>query len=540
MYTLGVDVGTAQTTTCSIDVGDRPEEGTGSAPDLRRGVENVSAAAYVGPDGVVVTGQPAEILGMDHPENLIRGYVGRVGDAVDIVAGEHCVGADTVLAAAIRHAVGDATNRRGSPPVQVCVTHPAQWGPYRVGVLEAALATAGVPDVHLVADAVAAARSAAPDLADGQALAVLDVGAGSAAAAVVVRADGAFRLTGRSLVADDVGGAGFDDELLAHVCAGAGVGAFDRSVPGLGPAVRTLRAHCTAAKESLSEDTDAVVTVALPGCSTRIRVVRAELEDVIGPAVTECVELLGEVLATSGSSDADIRAVLLTGGSSRVPLVVQTVSTTIGLPIIVTDRPEFAAAEGAARLASDSVLAGAAPDDAGDQGADRRADGPAGVVADTDDIDSGTRTTDPHPEKVPDGDAAVDAPGDARAGRRATATASQREPGSGTRPRTARRKARKRALAATLLAAGLFAASAFAVPRLLQSDGAPDEGPSPVTATTTVLSPILADRAQSWSVAERVPPAEPAPVGRAVSVGVSRANSGPVSGISPGRVRAGR
>ncbi len=500
MYALGVDVGTAQITTCSIGIDPPLADDAGSVPDFYRGVESVSAAAFVDPNGAVVTGRSAELLGSELPENLIRDYLRRVGDAVDIVIGDRCIGAETILAAVIGHAVRGATQRWGCPPVRVCVTHPAQWGSYRIGVLAQALTTvlpaAGTPEVLLVANAVAAARSAAPELGEGQALAVLDVGAGNATAAVVTRTDGVLRLAGPPRVADDVGGTVFDDALLAHVCAGAGVGALDRSVPGLGGAVRTVRQHCTAVKEALSEDTAAVVPIELPGCSTRIRVVRSEFEDLIAPAVTECVEVLREVLAssdTSGIAGGTVGGVLLTGGSSRLPLMVQTVSTTTGLPITVADRPESAAAEGAARLAVEGapVLAGAGSDQedpAGHDTAGGRTEDPAEARK-----DAPTPPDDRDPEQRGSSDD-VAAQGTARAGHRSTTTPSPADASAGTRPPTAHRRARKRALAATLLAAGLFAASAFAAPRLLQSDGARDTLPPAIGTGTHLAGPPAGDQ----------------------------------------------
>ena len=462
MYALGVDVGTAQIILCSLpcDVAD---------VDRRRGksvlsdaiVENTSAAAFVTDDGAIVVGGAAERLGLHDPENLVRGYVERVGDPVGILAGHHVVSGETVLAAVITDAIERGAKLSGGPPIRVGITHPAHWGPFRVAALEAALRCAGIEHALLVPDAVAAAGAVTEEHQEAHVLAVFGLGATTARAAVVVRSADGLEVAGRPQITEHVGGASFDDLLLGQVCLGAGVGfaagrvdrsavdrsAIARSAAVTREAVRTLRAQCSAAKEALSIDTDAVVPVEIPGRSTRIRVVRSEFEDLIRPAVADALDVLLEAMASAEPDCAGIDAVLLTGGSSRIPLVVQTVSAATRLPIIVDEHPAGITAVGAARCAAEYARQLA------------RSEREAALT-------------------VPAAAAVPESPDPADAVRAVEAPLAP----------AARRRGRKRALVTAVLAAALFAASAIAAPRFLESGGDGDGG-VPSGPSSTVSAP---------------------------------------------------
>ncbi len=78
-----------------------------------------------------------------------------------------------------------------------------------------------------------------------------------------------------------------------------------------------------------------------------MRLHRSEFEAAIRPQVEETVDALRNAIASAGLVPAQLSAVLLVGGSSRIPLVGQLVSEQLGRPVAVDADPKNAIAMGA-------------------------------------------------------------------------------------------------------------------------------------------------------------------------------------------------
>ena len=183
----------------------------------------------------------------------------------------------------------------------------------------------------------------------GSVVAVYDLGGGTFDAAVV-RKNGGFTLLGRPEGIERLGGVDFDDAVFSHVRESLG-DALDRLDPAdeeVLAAVARLRRDCVEAKEALSADTEVRIPVLLPGLQTTVRLVRGEFEEMIRDDVEASVEALRRAVASAGVEPADLTAVLLVGGSSRIPLVAQVVSAGLGRPVAVDADPKNAIALGAA------------------------------------------------------------------------------------------------------------------------------------------------------------------------------------------------
>src|SRR5207245_4788807 len=111
-------------------------------------------------------------------------------------------------------------------------------------------------------------------------------------------------------------------------------------------AAARLRRECVEAKEALSSDTVVSIPVILPNVKTEIRITRAEFEAMVRPAIAETLDALRRALRSANVEPKDVRAVLLVGGSSRIPLVAQMVSAGLGRPVAVDATPKPAGALG--------------------------------------------------------------------------------------------------------------------------------------------------------------------------------------------------
>jgi hypothetical protein len=362
MFVIAVDVGVGRV---SAAVARRTPAGDVDATpfSLGRAGGSASSAVHVG-DSDLVFGDAAERRGLSSPERLLRGVVERVGEDVPYLVGRRSLLPADVFAAIVAWVVAAGREREGADPSAVAVTVPATWGPHRTDALEAALSRQGVPRARLVsaAEAVATEYETASPVRPGRGLAVYDFGA-HAFRAAVLRAErgGRVRLAGTPVEVAGLGGSAVDDALLARVLGAAGL-APDAPEFTAAPhlVAGALRREVLEAKEALSFDADTVVPVIVGGGGA-VRVTRGELESIVEPLIERTMEALGLVMDSARMTSADLDAVLLVGGSSRIPRVAQMLSERFARTVVVDADPTAVAALGAARAAA-AALDVSAPD----------------------------------------------------------------------------------------------------------------------------------------------------------------------------------
>jgi molecular chaperone DnaK len=350
-YWLGIDVGTTYTAAALC----RAEAGRRALPEvipLSSRSTAVSSVVYLGDDGHVVVGEAAERRTVTNPERVVREFKRRIGDDVPMIIDGVPHSAPQITAMVIRWVVNRVTEREGGAAAGIVITHPASWGAYKIQAVADALRAAEVSDVTFRSEPEAAAASYASQerVEVGSTIAVYDFGGGTFDAAVVRKSSTTtFSVLGTPQGIEQLGGVDFDDAIFDHVVSAIpAVRQLDPEDPATLTATAALRRQCTEAKEALSVDTEVTIPVLAPGIQAQVRLVRAEFEDMIRSQVTETVEALRQALRSADVSPDDLDAVLLVGGSSRVPLVAQLVSAELGHPVAVDADPKAAIALGAA------------------------------------------------------------------------------------------------------------------------------------------------------------------------------------------------
>jgi molecular chaperone DnaK (HSP70) len=345
-YQVGVDLG-ATFTAAAVCRGGRAEV----VPFGPRAAF-VPSVAYANQDGSLVLGEAAEQRALNEPDRVARQFIRRVGDGTPLRLGGVSMTADALAARYVGHVVGAVAGQVGGPATRVALTHPAGWGQHRIASLHAALAAQGLGATVFLSGAQAAARAYAEttQLTAGDLVAVYDLGGSGFDAAVVRKLpDGRFAPAGRPEELE-VGGLDFDELVFEHVRGALGErwASLNPDDPAVRPALARLRRECTLAKEALSADTDVQIPVALPGIDARVRLARAEFEELVRPTIEETAAMLHRAIDAAGSAPEDVAAVVLTGGSARIPLVTQVVSEILGRPVTVAPNPKADTAIGAA------------------------------------------------------------------------------------------------------------------------------------------------------------------------------------------------
>jgi molecular chaperone DnaK len=351
-YVLAVDVGTSFTAAALVRINQNAQPVPESLPLGLRGTA-VPSVVYYPEEGPILVGEAAERRGLDSPARVVREFKRRVGDAVPIVVGTLSLPAEDVFATVARWVVDRAEEREGAPPSDIILSHPASWGGHRTALIRKALATKGLHKVTLISEPEAAALHYASQVRveDGSVIAVYDLGGGTFDTAVLRKAgSNSFKLLGRPEGIEGLGGADFDAAVFRHVAehTGEALTGLDLAAPGVLSALARLRRECVEVKEALSSDTEASISVFLPGVQKQVRLVRSEFEAMIEEPVRETVDALECSLQDLGLDAGDLTAVLLIGGSSRIPFVAQLISEQFDRPIAVDADPKSSICLGAA------------------------------------------------------------------------------------------------------------------------------------------------------------------------------------------------
>jgi YVTN family beta-propeller protein len=347
-YYLGVDLGTTfvaaavshDSNTEMFALGDRSTV--------------IPAAVFAREDGALVTGDAAARRIVSNPDRVATEIKRRLGDPTPVLLGGSSYAVTDLLGALLQDVLTRVSAERGEPGI-VVLTHPANWGPFRRELFEDVPRFAGLSSALTVTEPEAAAAyyAATRQLEEGDVIAVYDLGGGTFDATVLQRVADGIEILGAPDGIERLGGTDFDEAILSFVnhASGGALNELDLGDPKTVVALSRLRQDCVLAKEALSLDTEVSIPVFLPTRHLDVPLTRAEFEDMIRAPVESTIGTLKRALRTADVRPDRLSAVLLVGGSSRIPLIGRMISEELGRPTVVDTHPKHAVALGAATLA---------------------------------------------------------------------------------------------------------------------------------------------------------------------------------------------
>jgi len=359
-YSLGMDLGTTYSA-AAIGDADRID-----IFQLGNRIAPIPSVVTLREDGTVLVGEVAERRSVVKETRTAREFKRRLGDPTPILLGGTPYGAESLTARLLEWIVAQVSEQQGEPPALTVMTHPAAYGPYKIGFLEQAARLAGVEPVEFVTEPEAAAvhYSSTERVAPGELIAVYDFGGGTLDIAVVRKTTTGFELTGTPEGMERFGGADLDESIFGHVAEtlGGALENTDPDDPATRAALAALRVACRDAKEALSDDTDVTIPVMLPGVHTEVRLTRAEFEDMIRPRLRDTLSVLERVVGSAEIGLDDVSRILLIGGASRTPLVAEMIRRATGRPVSVDAHPKHSVALGAAAIGVKRMSAPSPPE----------------------------------------------------------------------------------------------------------------------------------------------------------------------------------
>ena len=344
-YRLGVDVGTTFTAAAVANGGPPTMLGLGNR------AMQVPSVLFVEDDGEILIGESADRRGVVEPTRVAREFKRRIGDPVPLLVAGAPYSPQALTAHVLRWVVAAASRQLGSPPERVTVTHPANWGPFKKELLQQVVQLADLTNATTCPEPQAAAiqYAARRHVPVGTRIAVYDLGGGTFDACVLEKTSGGFELLGTPVGIEHLGGIDFDEAVYQRVLAELDVSLLDLAPgdAGLVVALHRLRRDCVEAKEALSSDVECIVPVSLPGISRSVRLSRQEFESLVRPALEDTVAALDRAMRSAGVASEDLDAIVLVGGSSRMPLVSDLLKQSFATPTALDTHPKHDVALGA-------------------------------------------------------------------------------------------------------------------------------------------------------------------------------------------------
>ena len=340
---MGVDLGTTFSAAATVD-----DSGVPAMVGLGNRAMQIPSVLFVGADGEVLVGEPAERRARNDPTRIVREFKRRMGDSVAIYLGGKPFPIEQLTARLLRWVIDQTTERMGEAPTRLTLTHPAAWAEFNVGKLRKAAEIAGFPDVTMCPEPVAAAfqhaRSNHVDIGDR--ICIYDLGGGTFDVCVVQKTADGFEILGTPSGLDPLGGIDFDKLVIDRI--NDELSLLDLEADPEDAGWWRLGRDCVDAKEALSTDVDVSIPIAIGGLSTALRLTRSEFESMIDEKLDATIGMTQRVLRSAGLTSAELTALVLVGGSSRIPLVSEKLAGTFHCPLALNTHPKHEVALGAA------------------------------------------------------------------------------------------------------------------------------------------------------------------------------------------------
>lgn len=361
---FGIDLGTACSNASYIDA-------TGNVVTARssEGANTTPSVVYFTDNGDTTVGEVAKDLALVEPDRtaqLVKPLMGK--DEPAIVVDGVAKSPEEVSSYILRKVAQDAVQSSGMDIDGVVVTVPAHFGDVERAATKAAAEIAGLNLINLVQEPVAAAVYYGCTKSDAESVVmVYDLGGGTFDASVIAITRNDEGTDIRVVCADgnhNLGGRLWDDQIVNYLADAfvSQTGYEDEFDPY---AQQALRNAAEKAKKHLSSKDEDTVALNIAGLPARISLTRETFDQMTSHLLSQTIEITRSTLDNAASKGCVVEKILLVGGSTRMPQVVEALKANFpDIPLEIND-PDEAVSKGAALCALDILAGKGAPGEGG-------------------------------------------------------------------------------------------------------------------------------------------------------------------------------
>jgi molecular chaperone HscA len=365
----GIDLGTTNSLIASVQSGNASTLSDDQGRDILPSIVSYQA-------GNTLVGQTAQALSIEDAQNTITSAKRLIGRSLqdiqskypslpydfcgdenhpEIMTRQGAVNPVQVSAEILKSLNSRAQAALGGELTGVVITVPAHFDDAQRQSTKDAAKLAGVSVLRLLNEPTAAAVAYGLDSGQEGVIAVYDLGGGTFDISILRLNKGVFEVlaTGGDSA---LGGDDFDVALVDHFVEQAGL------VRPLSPSLeRQLMQQACFAKEQLTAKEQVEITISLDDSSEwQTSLTKAQLNELIGPLVNKTLRACRRTLKDADITIDEVIEVVMVGGSTRVPLVRSEVEKHFNKTPLTSIDPDKVVAIGAAIQAD--VLVGNKPD----------------------------------------------------------------------------------------------------------------------------------------------------------------------------------
>lgn len=284
----------------------------------------------------------------------------KAGDAVKVKMGDKDYSPEEVSAMILSKLKADAESFLGEKVTEAVITVPAYFDDAQRQATKDAGKIAGLEVKRIINEPTAAALAYGLDQKKEEKIAVFDLGGGTFDVSILELGDGVFEV--KSTNGDThLGGEDFDNRIVDHF-----LEEFKKEngidLKGDNAALQRLKDEAEKAKKELSSTPE--VDINLPFLTAdaegpkhfEYKLTRAKLEELVKDLIEKVASPVEKALKDAGLKASEIDEIVLVGGMTRMPAVVEKVKTIFGKDPLKGVNPDEVVAVGAA--IQGGVLAG--------------------------------------------------------------------------------------------------------------------------------------------------------------------------------------
>ena len=307
--------------------------------------------------GDLLIGAPARNQQLLYPELTVRSIKRKMGSDEKVVLGDRSFSPPEISAFILKELAEWAGKRLGSPVKKAVISVPAYFSDAQRNATRQAGDLAGLETVRILNEPTAASLAYGYGTEERRTVMIYDLGGGTFDVSIVTMENDVTEVQA-SQGDNRLGGDDFDQLLVDHL-----VNKFREEHDidlgtGHAAALSRLWQAAEAAKKKLSFEPFAMIREeALANAHGKplhleMEISRGEFEEMIRPLVESTLDCVSRAMDDAGKKAGDLDAILLVGGSTRIPFVLQSIEERTGVTPRHDIHPDLCVSLGVGVLAS--------------------------------------------------------------------------------------------------------------------------------------------------------------------------------------------